>query len=255
MRRFAARFDLVEMTLVSAFVGFIVWAVMKPDAFLHDIEGEARRLSEKYGGAAHSTWIEEWVIREFFNDRRNGFFLDIGASDYRQWNNTYFLETSLGWEGIAVDALRQFEADYRQYRPRTRFRTFFVSDRSNELAKLYVLDRRTDVSSSDPSFTQRWGKDAAATDVPTITLNDLLDAERVTKVDFLSMDIELSEPQALKGFDLLRFKPELVCIEAHPETRQAILEYFHDRNYVIVSRYLRTDFMNLYFTPRDGPAR
>ncbi len=31
------------------------------------------------------------------------------------------------------------------------------------------------------------------------------------------MDIELSEPKALAGFTIERFKPELVCIEAHPE--------------------------------------
>ena len=63
------------------------------------------------------------------------------------------------------------------------------------------------------------------------------------------MDIELSEPKALAGFTIERFKPELVCIEAHPEVRQQILDYFARHQYVVVAKYLRADDKNLYFTP------
>jgi hypothetical protein len=85
--------------------------------------------------------------------------------------------------------------------------------------------------------------------VPTITLNDLLPKHGIEKFDFLSMDIELSEPKALAGFDLRRFSPQLVCIEAHDEVRQFILDYFARNGYVIVGRYLPADEHNLYFTP------
>ena len=64
------------------------------------------------------------------------------------------------------------------------------------------------------------------------------------------MDIELAEPKALAGFDLRRFSPRLVCIEAHREVRQFLLNYFHDRGYVVIGKYLAADPMNLYFTPR-----
>jgi hypothetical protein len=108
------------------------------------------------------------------------------------------------------------------------------------------------VTSSDRSFTERWGKNVKEIQVPTITLDDLLASEGVAKVDFLSMDIELAEPEALAGFDLRRYAPDLVCIEAHPEVRQAILEYFTRHGYVIVGKYLRIDTTNLYFTPGSG---
>jgi hypothetical protein len=64
------------------------------------------------------------------------------------------------------------------------------------------------------------------------------------------MDIELSEPKALAGFDIRRFKPQLVCIEAHPEVRQQILDYFAANRYVIIGKYLRADDKNLYFMPQ-----
>ena len=55
---------------------------------------------------------------------------------------------------------------------------------------------------------------------------------------------------AKAGFDLERFKPQLECVEAHPEVRQVILEYFAERNYVLAGKYVRVDDRNLWFVPR-----
>lgn len=210
---------------------------------------EAQPLEAKYGPAKNSQFEEEWIIRDFFGDERGGVFVDVGASDYRQYSNTYYLETELGWSGLAIDPLRQFESGYVAHRPRTRFRPFFVSDRSNEAATLYFLKDRTRVTSSDKSFTERYGHGAEAITSPTITLNDLLEQERISAIDFLSMDIELAEPRALAGFDIERYRPRLVCIEAHQEVRQQILDYFARYGYVVLGKYLRADVQNLYFTP------
>jgi hypothetical protein len=49
-----------------------------------------------------------------------------------------------------------------------------------------------------------------------------------------------------------RFRPALVCIEAHPEVRQQILDYFAAHRYVVVGKYLRIDEANIYFTPAGG---
>jgi hypothetical protein len=63
------------------------------------------------------------------------------------------------------------------------------------------------------------------------------------------MDIELWEPKALAGFDIERFRPALVCVEAHPEVRQSLLDYFATHHYTVVGKYLRADDSNLYFAP------
>ena len=244
------RFDVVECTLALLLTTVIVFAATRPEP---PVEHETLDLlHEKYGPARSSEKFEEWIIRDFFNDRRNGFFLDVGANHHKRASNTYFLETALGWQGIAVEPLVQFEAGYLQERPRTKFRPFFAASRSNEQAKMYLQENRSLVTSSDRSFTERWGKNVKEIQVPTITLDDLLASEGVAKVDFLSMDIELAEPEALAGFDLRRYAPDLVCIEAHPEVRQAILQYFTRHGYVVVGKYLRIDTTNLYFTPGSG---
>jgi Methyltransferase FkbM domain len=105
------------------------------------------------------------------------------------------------------------------------------------------------VGSSDAEFVKKFGTPDEARSVPTITLNDLLDAEKISHVDFLSIDIELHEPQALKGFDIDRFKPSLVCIEGLLPVRQKILNYFTEHGYGLVGKYMWVDLENLYFAP------
>src|SRR5512139_1581118 len=87
-------------------------------AWTLSLNQEARYFEARYGPEKNSEFNEEWIIRDFFAGRRNGVFLDVGASHYRSGSNTYYLETALGWSGIAIDPLVQFEADYLKYRPR-----------------------------------------------------------------------------------------------------------------------------------------
>ena len=192
--------------------------------------------------------MEEWVIRDYFQDKRDGVFLDVGANHYRDKSNTYYLETVLGWSGIAVDALEEFSADYRTFRPRTRYVAMFASDVADASVQFFVPANKL-VSSVSKDFTARYGAVGTERTVPTTTLNAVLEQASISRVDFLSMDIELSEPKALAGLDIERYRPDLVCIEGHEEVRQQILDYFARHGYTVIGRYLRADPRNLYFQP------
>jgi FkbM family methyltransferase len=208
-------------------------------------------LAAKYGPNHYSRYVEEWIVRDFFADRRNGVFLDVGAHHYKDESNTYYLETALGWSGLAVDALPEFGADYLAFRPRTIFVAMFASDLDGDTVTLFEPDSAKRIASMNEEFTVRKGEQGKARQVPTATLNRLLDAAAIERVDFMSMDIELAEPKALAGFDIERFSPRLVCIEVHPEVRQQILNYFAEHNYVLVGKYLRIDPTNVYFQPLE----
>ena len=203
----------------------------------------------RYGPDHYTEREEEWMIRDFFQDARDGFFVDVGAHHFKSSSKTYYLESKLGWSGIAIEPQREFEAEFAAYRPRTKFFRLFVSDASNATARLYLLDGMRSVASANAEFVGQFGKPSEVRDVPTVTLNDLLDAEKVQRIDFLTMDIELHEPQALAGFDIGRFKPRLVCIEALPPVRQQIIDYFGRTGYVVGGKYVWVDLENLYFAP------
>lgn len=264
------RFSLVEVGAVCLVVATLAglagrwFGSSSPRTDLDEIPavaeiGSAQHLGEK--GAAvwaelqrryrtrNSRNAEEWVIRDYFQDKRGGVFLDVGAADAREWNNTYFLDTALGWTGLAIDAQPAFAAEYARLRPRTRFFSLLVSDVSGAVETFYVPADGPLGATSDKSFAGRGPVDVR--NVPTITLNDLLAREGIARVDFLSMDIELGEPRALAGFDIERYRPALVCIEAHPQVRQELIDYFHRHGYVVVGKYLGVDAQNLYFMPES----
>ena len=132
----------------------------------------------------------------------------------------------MGWSGVAIDALPEFGPDYKTHRPKTKFVAMFASDVTDSSVTFFVPKHNTLVASASHDFTVRQGAPGEAREVPTTTLDAVLDQAGVQRLDFLSMDIELSEPKALAGFDIDRFQPSLVCIESHPDVRQQILDYF-----------------------------
>ena len=205
-------------------------------------------LHAVYGKAIYSQDDEETLIRTFFQDRRGGFFLDVGSGDPIRHSTTYYLEKHLGWTGIAVDAIAEYAEAYARERPATRFFSYFVGDKSDTARDFFVSEDRnfSSATASDPrggSYRKR--------KVATITLDDLLRREKVDRLDFLSMDIEGSETIALAGLDVARLQPELVCIEiSSPESGRFIAEYFALRGCREVSAYRAVDGINRYYTCR-----
>src|SRR5262249_32473842 len=97
---------------------------------------EQQSFAKQYGPSHHSTNAEEWMIRDFFRDRRGGTFVDVGAYEPERFSNTYYLETVLGWSGLAIEPQREYEAAWKAQRPHSKFLPFFVADVSNAEAHL-----------------------------------------------------------------------------------------------------------------------
>ena len=154
----ARRFTFVELVLVCVLCSTAAaWVARSRAASApreYAVHAESQALKDKYGPHRNSYSEEEWCIRDFFGDKKDGFFVDVGANDYKFTSNTYYLDTALNWSGLAVEPQRQFEADYVKYRPRTKFLPFFVSDSSNQLAKMYVLKKNSLLASANKGFTE-----------------------------------------------------------------------------------------------------
>jgi FkbM family methyltransferase len=149
-----------------------------------------------------------------------------------------------------VDAQEGVRQGYVDNRPGTRFFSYAVADVSGRKVKFYVAGQ---MSSTIRGYTKLFedSKDVVPQEieVETITMNDLLERAGVGRIDFLSMDIEESEPAALAGFDIGKYKPQLVCIEAHERVQEALTKYFTGRGYVRIEEYLAHDEHNWYYRP------
>jgi hypothetical protein len=98
--RAAGQLDVLVLIIVAGFLG---WTLAGGATLRNQAPGK-KWLETAYGADKNSRALEELIIRDFFNDRRGGFFLDVGSGRFQTGSNTYFLEKSLGWRGIAIDA-------------------------------------------------------------------------------------------------------------------------------------------------------
>lgn len=189
---------------------------------------------------------EEVIIRHFFGDRRDGFYLDVGCAWAKKISTTYYLEEHLEWTGIGIDALDSYKATWDQKRPKSKFISYAITDHTGDTITFYELGP---ISSVHEDWADQFGKKGKPIEVSTITLNDLLAEQGVEKIDFMSMDIEGAEPAALAGFDIRRYGVEFVCIEAHASEDQenSILAYFEENGYERIEEYLPHDIGNWYF--------
>ncbi len=195
----------------------------------------------------------ELLVRYFFRDRNDGFYVDIGCSHYSVNSTTYHLEEHQGWSGIGVDPLEYLRPGWAKHRPRSKFFAYAVTDKSGESIKFFSAGGLS-ASEVDTKNLEHWQElkefEPKEVEVPTITINDLLDQQGVKKIDFLSMDINGAEPVALAGFDIKRFAPKLVHVEASPHRKEELAAYFAKHDYVRIDAYLKYDAINWYFIPK-----
>ncbi len=191
------------------------------------------------------------IIRDFFNDRRDGFYVDVGAAWGDKVSTTLYLDKELGWRGIGIDALSLYEDSWLETRPRSRFCNFAISDRSGEQLEFFKAKIPT-LSSLYPEQLHIWTlkqSQVKKIEVESITLDDLLEQQGVSSFDFLSIDVEGAEPKVLNGFTIARYQPELVCIEANGaiDTGDRIMDYFVGNDYRRLWEYDERDPANWYF--------
>jgi FkbM family methyltransferase len=200
------------------------------------------------GKALYSQSREELVIRDYFRDRRGGVFLDVGAATPIRNSNTAYLEKHLEWSGIAVDALPEYADSWKKRRPRSTYLNYLVTDHAETVEPFYRSEL-PGISAVEKPLTGPAGnpRKFEKIQVPTNTLTNILDEHQIPKIDFLTIDIEGHEPAALRGFDIDRFQPELVCIEAKPDNREFIKSYFSEHGYLWLEKYLEYDASNYYF--------
>lgn len=192
---------------------------------------------------------EELIIRDFFQDRRDGFLVDVGCAWPRKNSNTYYLEKHLGWNGIGVDGLPDFAEGWRQKRPGSTFLNFLVTNHSDTEDRFYKVGV-WGLSTAEPEVAASL-EVVDEIEVPSITLDDLLERYGVTRIDLLSIDVEGHQEEVLGAFDLQRWRPELVCIE---DDGPFAVPWFKQRGYEPIERYRLRDAVNWYFAPAAAAA-
>ncbi len=220
---------------------------------IHPLQKESRWAVEDLKKQGYySQWGQDkWVVEELFQGKRAGVFVDVGAYDGITFSNTYYLEERLGWTGIAIEPTPDaFAALARNRRCLTV--QGCVAESSGEAAFRWITGESEMLSGLvdryDPRFVKRIEREIAQTGdevkeiaVASYTLNDLLDKHQIDRIDYMSMDIEGGELQALKGMDLNRFRVQVISVENNYRDFY-LAEFLKDKGYFFHSVVGKDEF-------------
>jgi hypothetical protein len=86
------KLSVIELAMWATFVAVVAmqYTERRLAPFLSTDNQEAEAFAQKYGPSLHSGYVEEWILKDFFQDRRDRVFVDVGANHYEQGSNTYY---------------------------------------------------------------------------------------------------------------------------------------------------------------------
>jgi FkbM family methyltransferase len=158
---------------------------------------------------------EDVVLRRALRSVASGHYLEIGANDPTLDSITRSFYDS-GWSGITVEPMAELAAAHRSTRPRD-VQVEAVAGRPGiERAVLHEVDG-TGLSTLDDELRDRHVHDGFSThdvDVPSFTVDQILERSHHGDLHFVVIDTEGSERDVLSGFDLRRWRPWILVVEA-----------------------------------------
>ena len=190
-----------------------------------------------------------WVFGEVFNERRGGYFLDVGAHDGLTISNTYLLERRYGWTGLCVEANpTTFQKLVRNRRCHCLNVCLDRDEGEVEFALRDVLGGIV-----DPALDNRAsaGMGAPIIRVKTVPLQKLLKEHAAPQIiDYLSIDIEGAEERVLGAFDFTSYRFNCLTIERPSPALRGLLDR---HGYTLIKEiheldcfYVHRDFLGEY---------
>jgi len=162
---------------------------------------------------------QDLAVLNYYNKKRNGYFVEVGASDGITLSNTYLLEKDFDWKGICVEANPTKFKQLCRCRPTAVCVENAVFSHSGLTVKFNVdyFDLLSGISGYNTK-KKRWVTDfknsRSEISVTTISLTDLLSSANAPSfIEYLSLDTEGSEFDILKTHDFSKYKFGLIDVE------------------------------------------
>jgi FkbM family methyltransferase len=171
-------------------------------------------------GKFYGQFGEDHILTRFFTGVQAGFFVEVGAYDGTDMSNTLALERR-GWRGILVEADPELAERCREARPGSivvncaatgpgspKELSFSIAVGCKGLSSVRVDEARL-------ARVQHYTGSAVIQEVTVAarTMDEILQEHQVSRIDFITIDVEGHELEVLQGTDLGRWKPTVVIIE------------------------------------------
>ena len=162
-------------------------------------------------GNSYSQIGQDLDVINYFKNKKNGYFIEIGATNGIDLSNTYLLEKKYDWDGICIEPQDSYYNKLVQNRDCYTDNSLLFSEKGKEFdfSNANELGGITD-------YIDKWTSAKESEQVKKIseTLNNILIKYNAPKyIDYMSLDTEGSELEILKGIDFDKYKFGFMTIE------------------------------------------
>lgn len=206
----------------------------------------------KYTGflkGSYSQEGEDKILETFFKKKNKGFYVDVGAHHPLRFSNTHLFYKK-GWHGINIDANPGSMKLFEKYRPRDINIEVPISN-NNKKINYYIFNEP-----ALNSFSSTLSKDRDANTKYRIKkviklspkkLSQILDENLPSnvKIDFMSIDVEGYEYEALTSNNWVKYKPTYLLVEIlqnnlNQTSENKIYAFLKNKNYKKIKAVGRT---------------
>lgn len=198
----------------------------------------------------NETKNDRWIVEEIFPDKKNGYFLEIGAANGREASSCYVLEKERGWRGICVEPNDLFFEQLVQNRPHSICEKVCLAKQSGKV--IYIEGSAKTVSpylggiKTNLETIKYQGKEVVKkgkeVEKDAITLEALLKKHQAPKIiDYAAFDIEGSELEVLEVFPFDEYTFLALTLECDGSIWKTITKLLHSQGYKEVKNPFNTD--------------
>jgi FkbM family methyltransferase len=159
--------------------------------------------------AVYSDLSEESLLRQHFEKKTSGSFLDVGANDPENAVSRFLWGD---WDGVIVEPLPRQAERFRKI-PGLKVAEVALTSPEKAVDGYAEFSIAGKQSTLLPEKLMDRGVISDRVAVRTTSLEQLLTDQKIQQLDFLSVDVEGSEIEVLGGFDLERFRVGLLLVE------------------------------------------
>lgn len=154
---------------------------------------------------------DKYLNENIFKNKKNGYFIDIGAHDGITYSNTYFFEKKLGWKGICIEPMPGAFNKLKKNRSCICIngciaeepipaKFLLVSGPSEMLSGLIDFYHPEHLKRIEAELNSLGGT-SEIIEIQSYRLDAILSANKIKYVDYLSIDTEGSELSILKSIN------------------------------------------------------
>lgn len=191
---------------------------------------------------------EDLILNRFLDNKKEGFFVDVGAHHPIRFSNTYLFYKK-GWSGINIDAMPGSMNQFNKIRPKD-INVESGVGLNNDQQTFYQFNESAlnTFSKKEALSKNKNGYEIIKSNLVQVeSLENLLDKymPRNTKIDFLNIDVEGKDEEVLISNNWKKYKPNYILIEILREVcldknNSSIKKFLKSKGYIPINKIFDT---------------